>query len=498
MIVSPGAAAMNFINRDIGDEIGTTRISPAPFPSVQHKWPVRYDSIEWLALCADIATILFACALSTLLYRIRDGALAGDLSNALGLALVASGLFASLLKTHGLYRPIELLVLRGQIHAICLAWASSLFVIWFVGALKAHPEPSSGAAPLFALLGLSLLLAQRGVVRALLMKGLSGRKFASTNIVLISDQTPSQHAGLAETLAMHGFCIKGRFSLPPTGSGPACRKRLSARVIDYIRSSQIEEVVVEANPERWSDLRAFVADLRVLPFPIMFVPVGAASELLRHPARSLGSTVCVELQRGPLTAIECASKRTIDLIGAAFALIIFAPLLAAAAIAIKLDSSGPIFFRQQRCGFNGRVFQIRKFRTMHVLEDGPVIVQAKPVDQRVTRVGKWLRRTSFDELPQLLNVLDGSMSLVGPRPHALAHDGQFDKLVRNYAFRRRVKPGLTGWAQVHGCRGPTPTAAMVERRVQYDLWYIDNWSLRQDLAILMRTPLEVLRGRNAC
>ena len=177
---------------------------------------------------------------------------------------------------------------------------------------------------------------------------------------------------------------------------------------------------------------------------------------------------------------------------------VFAPLLAVAAVAIKLDSSGPIFFKQQRCGFNGRVFSIRKFRTMHVLEDGPVIIQAEPTDRRVTRVGKFLRRTSFDELPQLLNVLDGSMSLVGPRPHALAHDGQFDRLVRNYAFRRRVKPGLTGWAQVHGSRGPTPTAATIERRVEYDLWYIDNWSLLLDLAILMRTPLEVLRGRNAC
>ncbi|TYO60727.1 undecaprenyl-phosphate glucose phosphotransferase, partial [Bradyrhizobium hipponense] len=172
-------------------------------------------------------------------------------------------------------------------------------------------------------------------------------------------------------------------------------------------------------------------------------------------------------------------------------------LLALAAAAIKLDSSGPVLFKQQRCGFNGRIFSIRKFRTMHVLENGPVIVQATLLDRRVTRVGRWLRRTSFDELPQLLNVLDGSMSLVGPRPHALAQDGEFDRLVRNYALRRRVKPGLTGWAQVHGCRGPTPTAVAIETRVQYDLWYIDNWSLRLDLVILLRTPIEVLRGRNA-
>lgn len=488
---------MNFVNRHFPDREDTDRISPVPAVSRQHKWPLRYDSIEYVALCADIATILFASVVSTLLHQVQNGQAAGDLSNAFGLALVSAACLVCLLKTHGLYRPVELLVLRSQIRALCTAWTSLLLLIWAVYGFAIRPGSSQEAGPLFAVIGLGLLIAERWGVRALLGRGLSGRKFASTNIVLISDQPLSKNAGLSETLAMHGYCVKGRFSLPPIGFGPASRRRLTTRVIDYIRNSQLDQVVVEANPERWPELRALVADLRVLPFPIMFVPVGTASELLRHPTRSLGSAVCVELQRGPLTPLECATKRTIDLIGAGLALTIFAPLLALATVAIKLDSPGPIFFRQQRCGFNGRTFLIRKFRTMHVLEDGPVILQANPVDRRVTRVGKWLRRTSLDELPQLLNVLDGSMSLVGPRPHALAHDGEFDKLVRNYAFRRRVRPGLTGWAQVHGCRGPTPTAVTIETRVQYDLWYIDNWSLRLDLAILLRTPMEVLRGRNA-
>jgi putative colanic acid biosynthesis UDP-glucose lipid carrier transferase len=268
-------------------------------------------------------------------------------------------------------------------------------------------------------------------------------------------------------------------------------------VIEHIRNSNIDEIVVEANPDRWPDLRAFIADLKVLPFPIIFVPVGAASDLLRHPTRRIGGAVCIELQHGPLSPIANAKKRAIDLFGAGLALLVLAPFIGVLALAIKLDSRGPVLFKQQRCGFNGRNFIIRKFRTMHVMEDGPAVVQAMPADNRVTRVGKWLRRTSLDELPQLLNVLDGSMSLVGPRPHALAHDGQFNILLRNYAFRRRVKPGLTGWAQIHGCRGPTPDPATIEKRVEYDLWYINNWSLKLDLAILLRTPLEVLRGRNA-
>jgi putative colanic acid biosynthesis UDP-glucose lipid carrier transferase len=172
------------------------------------------------------------------------------------------------------------------------------------------------------------------------------------------------------------------------------------------------------------------------------------------------------------------------------------PLLLIAA-AIRLDSAGPVLFRQQRCGFNGRGFTIYKFRTMRVMEDGCSITQAVANDCRVTKVGRWLRRTSVDELPQLLNVLEGSMSLVGPRPHAIAHDTEFDLAVQQYAYRRRVKPGLTGWAQIHGSRGPTPTRALIEQRVTYDLWYIDNWSLQLDLAILLRTPMEVLRSRNA-
>ena len=255
--------------------------------------------------------------------------------------------------------------------------------------------------------------------------------------------------------------------------------------------------MVGANPDRWSDLRSLGAELRVLPFPVSFVPLGAASEIFKRPCRELGNTICVELQRGLLTPVEHAAKRGIDLLLAGLALTALLPLLAIVSVAIRLDSRGPILFRQQRCGFNGRCFQIYKFRTMSVLEDGPSIVQAQSGDKRFTRLGAWLRRTSIDELPQLINVLGGSMSLVGPRPHALAHDNEFDKIVSNYAFRRRVKPGLTGWAQVHGCRGPTPTPASIEERVDYDLWYIDNWSLSLDIAILFWTPIELIHGHNA-
>jgi lipopolysaccharide/colanic/teichoic acid biosynthesis glycosyltransferase len=143
------------------------------------------------------------------------------------------------------------------------------------------------------------------------------------------------------------------------------------------------------------------------------------------------------------------AKRFTDIVIAVFALIAFLPLFLIVAIAIKLDSPGPVVFRQRRRGFNGRTFQILKFRTMSVQEDGDTIVAAQRHDRRVTRIGNWLRRTSIDELPQLLNVLQGTMSIVGPRPHALAHDNEFEKLLDKYAYRHHVKPGLTGWAHEH-------------------------------------------------
>ena len=173
----------------------------------------------------------------------------------------------------------------------------------------------------------------------------------------------------------------------------------------------------------------------------------------------------------------------------------FAPLLAIAAIAIRRDSPGPVIFQQRRNGFNGIPFVIFKFRTMTVLEDGPTVTQARPGDPRVTRVGKLLRRSSIDELPQLFNVLKGEMSLVGPRPHALAHDMEYQVLIDSYAFRYKVRPGITGWAQVKGLRGETRQLEQMAERIRLDLWYINHWSLRLDLYILLKTCLEVIRNR---
>lgn len=190
-------------------------------------------------------------------------------------------------------------------------------------------------------------------------------------------------------------------------------------------------------------------------------------------------------------------KRAFDITGAALLLIVFSPFLLMVAIAIKLESRGPVIFLQRRRGLNGRTFVIAKFRTMSVMENGTKVVQATQNDARVTRVGRWLRMTSVDELPQLVNVLLGQMSLVGPRPHAVAHDLKYGALISTYDQRSLVKPGITGWAQINRCRGETKTVQDMQARVEKDLWYVRNWSLWLDCLILIGTLRAVVEMKQA-
>ncbi len=189
-------------------------------------------------------------------------------------------------------------------------------------------------------------------------------------------------------------------------------------------------------------------------------------------------------------------KRALDLAVALALLCLLAPVMAVIALWIRHDSAGPALFRQRRLGHFGKPFRILKFRTMTVLEDGEIITQVREGDARVTRAGRWLRRTSLDELPQLINVIKGEMSLVGPRPHAVAHDMFYASVIGNYGRRQDVKPGITGWAQVNGFRGETPTVESMRQRVDFDIWYADNATFAVDLKILWRTAHVVMQQTN--
>lgn len=206
-----------------------------------------------------------------------------------------------------------------------------------------------------------------------------------------------------------------------------------------------------------------------------------------------GSSSLREGSGGDAKVVTSKAKRLLDVVVSATALVFVAPLLLAIAFAIWVETGGPIFFRQHRTGYMGRVFSILKFRSMTVHEDGGVVAQARHGDARITRVGAVLRKLSLDELPQLINVLKGDMSLVGPRPHAVAHDQVFMQLVPNYARRFAARPGITGLAQVHGLRGEIVRESSIILRAAADIRYIETWSLAADIRILARTAVVVLR-----
>jgi polysaccharide biosynthesis protein PslA len=223
------------------------------------------------------------------------------------------------------------------------------------------------------------------------------------------------------------------------------------------------------------------------PAEIHLGPEAILDRFSEAEVAQLGPISSLNLTRRPLSVLQRVEKRIFDTVLAAVGLILLAPLFAIVTLLIRLDSSGPAFFLQRRYGFNQEPFRIVKFRTMTAMEDDANLISATRFDPRVTRIGAFLRRTSIDELPQLLNVLAGDMSLVGPRPHALAHDQRYDSRIAQYARRHNVKPGITGWAQVRGLRGEIATEEKMRRRVEHDLYYVDNWSLWFDIKIIALT-----------
>jgi putative colanic acid biosynthesis UDP-glucose lipid carrier transferase len=211
----------------------------------------------------------------------------------------------------------------------------------------------------------------------------------------------------------------------------------------------------------------------------------------------MGNTPLIIINDHPFYGGQWALKKVEDLFLGFILLLCALPVMAIIALLIKLTSPGPVFFRQRRHGLNGEVIRIYKFRTMTSMDDGDVVVQAKKGDERITKIGKFLRRTSLDELPQFFNVLQGEMSIVGPRPHALAHNEYYRNLIDGYMQRHKVKPGITGWAQVHGFRGETDTLEKMQSRVDYDRYYINHWSIGLDLKIILLTIIFGFTGKRA-
>ena len=296
------------------------------------------------------------------------------------------------------------------------------------------------------------------------------------------------------------FDDRGDARQPPNAGGVPRLGNIS-QLVDFVRKARVDMLLVTLPIGAEERLLQVLNRLWVLPVDVR---LSAQNQKLRYRPRAysyVGSVPFLDIFDKPLGEWGAVIKAIEDRILAAVALLLLSPLFALIALAIKLDSRGPVFFIQKRFGFNNELIEVYKFRSMQSdLTDHNAERLATRNDPRVTRVGQFLRRTSLDELPQFLNVLRGSLSLVGPRPHATkakAEDQLYFDIVDGYFARHKVKPGITGWAQVSGWRGETDTREKILKRVEHDLYYIENWSLAFDLYILAKTPLAILKGENA-
>ena len=373
---------------------------------------------------------------------------------------------------------------------LCLALAF-LLTIAFAYFMKASDEFSRVWVLMWFVLAYGLLLLSRtGYLRLLQYWNRTGALQPRVAVV---------GTGAAAERLLRSLHIEGRTSGDGLFTPPWEQRRLAGRPFETLlelgRTGAYDDVVVvdDGSPGVVSAINR----LSALPWSIHVASDRFTFDLPAKEVVSYGSARLIRIAGRPIGPWGLLVKRAIDVVVCLIAMPFVLPVFLLIAAAIKLDTAGPVFFRQRRHGMNNRVFHVWKFRTMRVAEDGPIVRQAVAGDDRVTRVGRFLRRTSLDELPQLINVLRGEMTLVGPRPHAIAHDEHYGALLDRYAHRLRVPPGMTGWAQIHGLRGPTEHPRLMAERVRYDLEYIDNWSIWLDLEILLWTPIYGLTHRNA-
>jgi len=266
---------------------------------------------------------------------------------------------------------------------------------------------------------------------------------------------------------------------------------------EYVKTHHVEAIYVAMPMCSQPRILKLLEDLRDTTASIYFVPDVLLFDLIQARVDAIGGMPVLAVCESPFRGLDAMLKRASDLVLAAALLVLIAPLMLAIALGVKLSSPGPVLFRQRRYGLDGREIVVYKFRTMTCMDDGGVVRQATRDDARVTRFGAFLRKYSLDELPQFVNVLQGRMSVVGPRPHAVAHNEMYRRLIRGYMIRHKVRPGITGLAQVNGLRGETDSLDKMRARIEYDLAYLRSWTLLLDLQIVLKTVAVVLRGHNA-
>ncbi len=417
-----------------------------------------------------------------------------------GNGILVALMFCGILRIGASREPFQMSSTGERIRSAAGAWCAAFVTAMFLVALMVPYAPSRGEELWFFALGGVAATASRAGMPLFMKDLLRNRSLSGQSHIVIwptGDADAERVASELERAVGHPIRKITFDNSIVAADWPRVLGKLAARVRSVSCAHGPGDIFIVAGNTSSARVSEILDHLCTIPRSIFVAPDSSALQYLRLRSAAVGSLPVVEIRRVPHDLAQLRLKRLIDLSLSVIGLLLLSPLFLAIAAAIKLETRGPVFFRQARTGYRGRRFRIFKFRTMRVLEDGPVVAQAKKDDPRVTRIGSVLRRSSLDELPQLINVLTGDMSLVGPRPHAIAHDEFYDQRIPDYALRQHVRPGITGWAQIHGLRGETSTVDAMRHRVEHDLWYATNGRLLLDFWIMMRTCVEIFRCRNA-
>ncbi|WP_323029031.1 undecaprenyl-phosphate glucose phosphotransferase [Castellaniella defragrans] len=455
-----------------------------PFSWPQATRPLITDQYPMglLAALAELV-LVFLSAHEAHWLRFDSWKLSADyLIASLGMALLFV-LVQALLGSYASWRGRSLV---DQLSRVCLGW---LIVIGLLALLGFAFKLSSEYSRLWFVYTVGLVLAQSLGLRIAWALLLRHQRRLGRNLKRVVVLEPFGGSGqidaVAPELARHGYAVHARLRV---AGGTGWLKEIRERILD----TQAHEIWICLPIEEALFVKPITYALRDLMVEIRFFPEFGDIPLLNYRVRNLAGMYGIDISSSPMAGTNRLVKRLEDLLIGGLIVLAILPLCGLIALAIRCTSPGPVLFRQRRLGLNGEPFNVYKFRSMEVHDeaDGQV-TQAAPDDPRITRLGRILRRTSLDELPQFFNVLCGEMSIVGPRPHALVHNEQYKWLVESYMKRHKVKPGITGWAQINGFRGRTDTLDKMQGRVDHDLWYINNWSLALDLRIIFLT---VVRG----
>lgn len=452
-----------------------------------------------IVVAIESIAIIAASLLAGTFYSYTVYGSPGDVAIYIGAGILVAWGFALPFVMRDEYRVEAMLEGQRSMRRMLTVWVGTILMLPLIGFLTKSAELySRGWLLLFFVTGFLAVISVNAFLRHFLAVSIENGRIERRRLMVVSvDQDVRMTArDLIGSNSCSEVAAVVKLESPKEGSEGFKNADLE-NAVSWARSLNIDDIVVLADWSKSSNINQLVTAFSILPSA---VHVGAASvvgKFSRAHVSRVGGTHVVSLKGQPLQPGQALVKRGFDIIVSALALLLLSPLFACLAIAIRLDSNGPALFLQRRRGYNQRVFQIWKFRTMTVMDDGDNIVQAKRNDARITRIGKFLRRYNLDELPQLVNVLRGEMSLVGPRPHAVAHDRMYETVLEHYQRRLNMRPGITGWAQVNGARGETATDKEMAKRLEFDLHYIDNWSLGMDFYILALTVISPRAYRNA-